>query len=269
MKYRYCEVNGFRYVDTNPSREDHAVVLLHGLLGTVAQWEPTITGLSAGGYRVVCPEIPLQYLPMRQANMAGVMDFVSQFLDSLEAQELGLVGNSLGGQIALMYVLDTPKRVTAMILTGSSGIYEVETGTRIFRRNDRNWIRQRAQVGFYDPDLVHDKLVDELYELANDRARAMRVLRIARNSLTISLNDDLPRISVPTRLIWGKNDRITPEDVAHIFETSLPNAELRSIDKCGHAPQIECPDEFNDLALEFLNQSLGEPRLLLHSPQAS
>ncbi len=268
MKHPYYEVNRFRYVDTNPSQKDHAVVMLHGLLGNVPQWEPAITGLWAKGYRVVCPEIPIQALPLRKANMTGVMDFVGQFLDELEAEELVLVGNSLGGQIALMYVLDSPDRVTAMILAGSAGIYEVETGTRTFRRNDREWIRQRAQVSFYNPDLAHDELVNDLYELANDRTRAMRVLKIARHSLTITLNDDLTKIFVPTMLIWGKHDRITPEDVARTFEASLPHAELRAIDKCGHAPQIECPDEFNALALEFLERTLG-PRQMKRSPSVS
>ena len=259
MNHLFCEVNGFRYVDTDPTRTDHAVVLLHGLLGTVPQWGHTITGMSEKGYRVVCPEIPIQFLPLRNANMTGVMDFVSDFLSTLDAQDLILVGNSLGGQMALMYVLESPERVKGMILTGSAGIYEVETGTRMFRRKDREWIRERAQVSFYNPKFAHDELVNDLYELANDRARAMRVLKIARHSLTLTLNDELKKIKAPTMLIWGNNDQITPRDVARTFESLLPHAELRAIDKCGHAPQIECPDEFNAFALEFLKQVLGEP----------
>ncbi len=261
MVHPLHEDNGFRYVDTDRNAQHTPVILLHGLLGDVYQWEPTITALSERAHRVIVPEIPIDSIPLRRANMDGVMAFVRSFIHSLGLEKMVLVGNSLGGHLALMYALEKPSHVAGLVLCGSAGIYEVVTGTRTFRRKDKEWIRQRAEVTYYDPEMVTDALVDRLYDLANDSARAVRVLKIARNSLSISLSDHLSSILAPTTLIWGKNDRITPEDVAHTFMKCLPFAELHSIDKCGHAPMMERPDEFNALTLDFLRRIIGEPAL--------
>lgn len=258
---RLHENNGYRYVDTDRTARHAPVILLHGLLGDVEGWKPTVAALAGRAHRVIVPEIPIDSMPLSDANMFGVMEFVRGFISSLAVDKFVLVGNSLGGQIALLYALEKPQNVLGMVLAGSAGIYEVETGTRTFRRQDREWIRQRAEVTFYDPAMATDELVDRLYELSNDTSRALRVLKIARHSLTVNLNEQLHTIRVPTMLIWGKNDQITPEGVALTFKESLPLVELHSIDKCGHAPQMERPDEFNALTLDFLRRTIGEPAL--------
>jgi pimeloyl-ACP methyl ester carboxylesterase len=165
-----------------------------------------------------------------------------------------LVGNSLGGHIALLYALDHPDLIEALVLSGSSGIYETTMGTTFFKRQDREFIRERTEMTFYDPVHATDELVDEMFDIVNDRPRALRLLKIARSADEETVTEQLSRLDMPTLLIWGQDDIITPPDVAEEFRDRMPNARLHFIDECGHAPMIEHPEAFNNLTLDFLSE---------------
>lgn len=257
LTYPTQEAYGYQYLDEGPATDLPPVVLLHGLLGDVTNWTATVDALTARGYRVLVPVLPIYDLPSTQSNLQGLLEHVRGFVETLRLAPIALAGNSLGGHLALVYALGYPERVAALILTGSSGIFEVETGTTTIRRQDRNFIRERAALTFFDPVHVTDKLVEKSYTLANDRNRALRILRLARSSQAETVTDQLARIETPTLLVWGRNDRITPPDVAEAFLRYLPYAELHFIDQCGHAPMIERPEAFNRLALAFLHKTIG------------
>lgn len=253
------EHTGYRYLDEGPTTDVPPVVLLHGMLGGVENWTETIHALRGAHYRVLAPLLPVYELPMQQSNVQGLVDHVEGFLDTLGLAPVVLVGNSLGGQVALIETLQHPARVCALVLSGSSGIYEVETGTETLRRRDREFIRQRAALTFYDPAHVTDQLVEDAYALVNDRGAALRLIRMARSAQKETITEQLARIPVPTQLIWGHDDRITPPDVAEQFRDGIPDAELHYVPECGHAPMIEHPQDFNRLLLGFLRKILGSP----------
>lgn len=257
MTYPILEAYGYRYLDAGPATDLPPVVLLHGLLGGVSNWMPTVDMLAAHHYRVLAPVIPVDSLPLSQTNMQGVVEYTRGFTERMGLNTMVLAGNSMGGQVALLYALNYPEAVEALILSGSSGIYEIVTGTTTFRRQDPDFIRERAALTFYDPVHVTDELVEKSLELANDRNRALRIIKLARSSQRESLNDRLGQIEVPTQLIWGRDDRITPPDVAVAFQRYLPNANLHFIDRCGHAPMMERPTAFNQLMLAFLREVIG------------
>lgn len=259
--YPIHETYRYRYLDEGPTTHLPPIVLLHGLLGDVTNWSATIGALNTQGYRVLVPVLPVYDLPSNQSNMQGLVTYVRGFVETLLLAPIVLAGNSLGGHLAILYTLSFPDNVAALILSGSSGIYEVETGTTTFRRRDRNFIRERAALTFYDPEHVTDELVEKSYNLANDNNRALRILKLARSSQAETVTDQLSQINVPTQLIWGRDDRITPPDVAEAFRRRLPCAELHFIDQCGHAPMLERPDTFNQLALAFLHKTIGRPTL--------
>ncbi len=253
--------HGYRYVEQGPATALPPVVLLHGMLGQVENWAATLPTLAAGGYRVLVPALPVYELPLPQTHVQGLVAHLRGFVEALGLGAVVLAGNSLGGHVALLYTLRYPGDVAALVLSGSSGIYEVETGTTTIRRRDRAFIRERAALTFFDPVHVTDELVEQSYHLANDRSRVLRLIQMARSAQSETVTAHLPRIAVPTQLIWGRNDCITPPDVAHEFRQRLPQARLHIIDRCGHAPMIERPEAFNRLMLGFLRATLGAPAL--------
>lgn len=253
------QADQYRFIDEGPSSSKPAIVLLHGMLGDLSNWTYTIEALSRQGYRVLAPLLPVYDLPLGDTSVPGLVSYVRGFLNRLQVSQAVLVGNSLGGQVAVLYTLTYPQSVSALVLSGSSGIYEVEMGTSTPRRRDRAFIRERAALTFYDPVHVSDELVEEMHELVNDRARVTRLIKMARSTKAETVTDRLAEIAVPVLLVWGRNDLITPPDVAEAFEARLAQAELHFIDHCGHAPMIEHPEAFNRILLRFLQATFSAP----------
>jgi len=248
------ELGEFTYVDEGPSdAEIPPVILLHGMLGDLSNWTTTVDALSSHGYRVLAPTIPVYALPLGETSVPDLAKFVRSFVQAMDLDQAVLAGNSLGGHIALLYALKYAHDVAALVLSGSSGIYEATLGTTTMRRQDRDFIRERTEMTFYDPAHATEELVDEMLEIVNDRPRALRLIKIARSADEETVTEQLGSLPMPTLLIWGSNDVITPPDVAEEFRDRMPNARLHFIDECGHAPMIEHPDRFNQLTLEFLN----------------
>ena len=90
------------------------------------------------------------------------------------------------------------------------------------------------------------EVVDEVFEAVNDRKKVLKILAVAKSAIRHNMAKDLPNIHTPTALIWGRNDNVTPPDVANEFDKLLPSSKLFWFDKCGHAPMMEHPKKFND-----------------------
>lgn len=243
---------GYQYLDLGPVTQRPPIVLLHGMLGSHTNWSATQEALAALGYRVLVPVLPVYDLPIKQTSVRGLAQFVRGFIEALELGKTVLAGNSLGGHVALLYASAYPEDVPAMVLSGASGIYESAIGTSTMRRNDREFIRERAAFTFYDPVHATEELVDDLVEIVNDRGRAVRLIKMARAAQQETVLEVLGGLTMPTLLVWGEDDQITPPDVGTEFQDRLPNAELHFLDECGHAPMIERPAEFNALVGDFL-----------------
>jgi pimeloyl-ACP methyl ester carboxylesterase len=151
-------------------------------------------------------------------------------------------------------VLKHPERIKSLILTGSSGLFENGMGDTYPKRGDYEYIRKKTEVTFYDPAMATKELVDEVYDIVNQRLKVVKVIALAKSAIRNNLGDELKGIKTPTLLIWGNNDTITPPFVGKEFNKLIPNSELHFIDKCGHAPMMERPDEFNEILNGFLTK---------------
>lgn len=256
------ETGSFEYNDEGPIDSPISpVVLLHGMLGDLSNWVDTVRALSENGYRVLAPIIPVYDFPLSDTGVPRLTEYVHDFVDTLGFDTTVLVGNSLGGHIALLHALNHPETIEALVLSGSSGIYETTMGSSFFRRQDRDFIRERTEMTFYDPAHATEELVDDMLEIVNDRPRAFRLLKIARSADEETVTEQLSRLDMPALLVWGQNDIITPPEVAEEFRDRMPNARLEFIDECGHAPMIEHPSTFNELMLEFFGELAETTRL--------
>jgi len=244
----------FKYIDKG---EGQAIVVLHGLFGALSNFEGVINHFSQN-YRVVVPMMPLYDLPLIKTGVKSLSRFILEFIEHKDLKDIILLGNSLGGHVALVTAKARPDLFKAMVLTGSSGLYENAFGGSFPRREDKDYIRKKIAVTFYDPDMVTDELVDVTFNLVQDRSKLVKVLALAKSAIRHNMRDDLPNYNLPVCLIWGQNDTITPPDVAEEFHEKLPDSDLFWIDKCGHAPMMEHPATFNEILSKWLDDRFGK-----------
>jgi pimeloyl-ACP methyl ester carboxylesterase len=122
------------------------------------------------------------------------------------------------------------------------------------KRGDREYIRKKTELTFFDPAMATTELVDEVFEITNNRIKVIKIIALAKSAIRNNLGEELNQIKQPTCLIWGNNDTITPPFVGREFNRLIPNSELHFIDNCGHAPMMEVPGEFNNVLDGFLHK---------------
>ena len=250
MKYHIKEENGFKYIESDPGQEK-TLLLLHGLFGALSNFATIIDHFS-GRANVVVPLLPIFELPLRKLSVMGLVDHVNEFVKFKGYSQVNLVGNSLGGHVAILFALFRPDLLRSMTLTGSSGLFEAPLGSTFPKRGNYDFVQKKTESTFYDPAVASKELVDEVYDIVNDRNKAIRVIAIAKSALRHNIADRLDQIRRPVLLVWGKDDTITPAFVGEKFHELLPDSRLFILDRCGHAPMMEHSDEFNRLLNDFL-----------------
>lgn len=249
MGYFLKKEKSFSYLEMG---EGTPIIILHGLMGGLSNFDGVVNYFPEKGYKVLIPELPIYDLPVLKTTVKNIALYVSKFMKHKEIDQAILVGNSLGGHIGLLMTKLFPEKVKALVITGSSGLYENSMGESYPKRGDYDYIREKAENVFYDPKIATKEIVDEVYASVNDRNKLIRTLAIAKSAIRHNMAKDLPKMMNPTCIIWGRNDSVTPPEVADEFNSLLPDSELFWIDQCGHAAMMEHPDTFNEILHQWL-----------------
>ena len=234
------------------------MLCLHGLFGTSEHWETVLEAL-APNYRAMALTLPILDTPPDDLSVSGLRAYVEAFLDAERVPPAIIVGNSLGGHVALDLALHAPERVRGLVLSGSSGFFERSFTRGVPHRPSAEFVREKMTEVFHDPALVTPEWVEAIRDIVNRRSYVTRVLQVSRSARRYNLEDRLGDIRCPTLLVWGMEDRITPRGVAIRFLEGLPSATLRLVPDCGHAPMLEHPERFARAVEEFLDSLAPSP----------
>ena len=248
MEYEIIKDGKFDYLEVG---EGETLMLCHGLFGALSNFSDLIEKFRHT-HKVVVPILPLFDLDILHTTVSGLEKHIAAFIEHKNYTNIHLLGNSLGGHVALVYVLKHPERVKSLTLTGSSGLFENAMGDSYPKRGDYEYIKNKTAQTFYDPAVATPALVDEVFEITKNRIKVIKIIALAKSAIRHNLGEELNQIQQPTLLIWGKNDIVTPPFVAEEFKKLIPNSQLHFIDKCGHAPMMEVPVEFNSILEKFL-----------------
>jgi len=249
MNLEIQKTDQFNYIETGESEE--VLLLLHGLFGALSNFENIIKHF-APKMNVAVPILPIFDMDLRELSLEALVKHVEDFVALKGYKKIHALGNSLGGHIALLFSFNNPDLLASLTLTGSSGLFENSFGNTFPQRENYEFIKTKTESTFYDPKIATKDLVDEVFEMVNNRSKAMAIVVTAKSALKNNVEDHLDKIKVPTLLIWGNDDTITPPFVAEKFDELIAISTVVYYDKCGHAPMMEHPDKFNKNLEDFL-----------------
>ena len=199
MDYEIQQDGKFKFIEVG---EGEPLVLLHGLFGALSNFRDLIEYFRQH-YKVVVPMLPLFELDLLHTSVGGLQKFVFKFIEARNYNNIHLLGNSLGGHVALVYILKHPERIKTLTLTGSSGLFENGMGDTYPKRGDKEYIRKKTELTFYDPAMATEQLVNEVFEITNNRLKVIKIIALAKSAIRNNLGDELSQIKQPTCLIWG------------------------------------------------------------------
>ncbi len=228
------------------------VVILNGLLGTNEHWFGCLGPLATRS-EVLLMQPPILEMRGKGCSVDGVMQLVVSVLETLIDRPAVFVGNSLGGHISLRLALEHPALVRGLVLIGSSGLFERTFDNDWEHNPSREWLTRKIGGLFDDPSRMMPGMVDQAHEELSRRTAARALVKLGRSAKRDHLGEKLHAIRCPTLLMWGKQDIVTPPEVAEEFHRLIPGSRLEWIDKCGHAPQIERSQEVGAGIARFLD----------------
>ncbi|MDX2116540.1 MAG: alpha/beta hydrolase [Planctomycetota bacterium] len=229
------------------------LAVLNGLLGLNQHWFPC---LSRWVNKAECFVLQPPLLEMRGpgCSVDGVTRLTVSVLETLVDQPAVLVGNSLGGHVALRIAMERPDLVRALVLVGSSGLFERGFERGVEHNPSRTWLERKIRELFHDPARMWPGMVEEAYAELSRRSAARALVKLGRSAKNDHLGEKLAGLRTPALLVWGREDIVTPPEVAEQFHVLLPNSKLVWLDRCGHAPQIERPDELSAAIADYLDE---------------
>ncbi|MBD0388932.1 MAG: alpha/beta fold hydrolase [Nostoc sp. C3-bin3] len=272
---RQIDVNGLNIRYLSGGNDDPPLVLLHGVGDSAVDWSWVIPTLGTK-HRVIAVDFPGSgdsAKPKREYSLEFLTEFLANFLNALEIQRAVLVGNSLGGLIALRYALSNPERVPALVLVDSMGFSQVVNpilsnltlplygelaiawSKTPLGAKQRAW--SRAALLFANPLQVPNTWLAEQERLGLVPSFLEANLSILRSQLyvlgqkQIAL-ESLSQLKMPTLVVWGINDLVLPNYQAQDAVSRLTQGHLALIPNCGHLPQVERPKLFTDALNQFL-----------------
>jgi 4,5:9,10-diseco-3-hydroxy-5,9,17-trioxoandrosta-1(10),2-diene-4-oate hydrolase len=250
------------------------LLLLHGVGHSVRAYDRNIHALAAHHtvYAVDLPGHGLTDKPAGSYHVDDLAKFVRDFMAAMSIPRAHIVAHSLGGGVALHLAAQFPDKVNKLVLVAPAGFCDdVYFGFRLatlpvignfVTRPSRNGAKQLSQDVVFDKQIVTDELIDWQYEYAKLPGAQQAVLSIFRTHANFNglkkwvvdlFNQEAPKISAPTLVMWGENDAILPYEQSKISIDKIPHARLQTFKYCGHYIQYEYPDDFNRLVLAFVN----------------
>ncbi|WMN01715.1 alpha/beta fold hydrolase [Rhodococcus erythropolis] len=263
---QFLDINGAatHYHDVG---EGKVVLLLHGSgpgVSAWANWRHAIPALASSA-RVLALDLVGYGATERSDTVRYSLrtwtDHVWSFLDELGIDKVSVIGNSLGGRIAMQMAEDNQDRLDRLVLMGAPGVGMTLTeGLKALRSYEPSYEAMSSMLKTYfavDKSIITDDLVQIRYQAsaapgAHEAYRLMFFHPDHAGSELVVSEDQVRAITVPTLLVHGREDRVVPVDVAWNMIDLLPNGDLHVFSRCGHWTQIEHADEFNRRVSDFL-----------------
>jgi pimeloyl-ACP methyl ester carboxylesterase len=269
----YVEVGGSR-VRYWVEGDGPVLLLVHGLACSAEFWQCNV-GPLATEHRVYALDLPgfgLSDKEVGDYSLEYAASFLKGFMDAVGVERATLAGNSMGGVLSAQFAVQFPESTDGLILVGSAGFGRdlnpflrtwsvAVVGDLVLRVYQKAFPALKRFV-FCDAGSIGKAWVEgaaAMLRMPGVRENTLKVAQMGidlhgqREEMFRSLHIALGGLTVPTLIVWGDRDVAVP--VAHAYTAAklIPHSEVRIMERCGHTPQVERPEEFNELVLDFLS----------------
>jgi pimeloyl-ACP methyl ester carboxylesterase len=235
---------------------------LHGLGGDGSRWTATAAAL-AGAHRVIALDqigFGQSDKPLVNYNHGLLAEFLAEFINVAGIGKASLVGHSMGAFVAMRVAVDHPEMVERLVLVDGGGVGpNVPRDRRLVQIQNSTTLaetREYFELMFHDASRVTDQMVRDNYQRRLQASYTISRMQEARaNNVGIISEEEAARIAAPTLILWGKQDRLLEPAMAGTLDRLIPDSRVVLIDACGHIPQVEQADHFNELVRKFLAES--------------
>lgn len=234
------------------------VILLHGLGGDGSRWASTMSALAGEFHVIALDQIGFgeSDKPLVNYNHGLLAEFLVEFMNTIEVPKASLVGHSMGAFVGTFVAVHRPEKIDRLILVDGGSLetpprslhlVQIQNGTSLAET------REYFELMFFDKKRVTDQLVRDNYLRRLRVSYTISRMQEARaKGLAIVTQEQAARIQSPTLILWGKHDALLPATDADMLDRVIPNSRTVLLEKSGHIPQVEQPEEFNQLVREFL-----------------
>lgn len=251
--------------------EGEPIVLIHGFFYDSDLWVSNIDKL-AEHYKVYALDLwGFGYSTREPLDFSYQLfsDQVLLFMDALGIERAHIAGQSMGGGTVIWFGVQNRSRVNKIILVDPAGvphgipltgkIFNLPRVGEFFLGLKSNFIRKKnlADLWFYKKDLITESYFEDVTRFHKIKGTTECMLTILRKEFFNTLSDELQQLAqldIPILIVWGKEDKAIPVKMGEEMHRILKGSRLEIFDQAGHMPQYECSEEFNKLALEFLQQ---------------
>jgi 2-hydroxy-6-oxonona-2,4-dienedioate hydrolase len=230
-----------------------AVIFCHGLFGGIFNVEQVCEEI-AKEYRFLMPYLPMYDMSLKDCTVRKLGDYLETFINDLQLEEAVIMGSSMGGGAALYYAIKTPPGIKGLVLCGSSGLSNIPLAKGYFKRKEYDFVKEATRDIFFDRSIPPDEMVQDVFNAIQSTEVVLRSIRFTKSAIHQKMHHELPGIHTPALLVWGKQDPITPVEVAPQFLALLPDAKLYIINECGHVPTQEKPFQFLEHFFDFMKK---------------
>lgn len=227
------------------------VIFIHGLFGGIYNADIVCREI-AKEYRFIMPYLPMYDQPLLECTVEMLGEYLKCFIQDLGLVDAVVIGSSMGGGSALHYACKPVQKLKGIVLCGSSGLSSIPLSKGYFKRKNQCFVKASVQDIFFDRSIPPNEMVMDVFKAIQNNDIVKRSIRLTKSATGQNMRKQLPAIKTPTLLVWGKQDPITPVEIAPYFQELIPNATLRIVNKCGHVPTQERPYQFLEYFFQFM-----------------
>ncbi len=244
------------YMETG---EGQPIIFCHGLFGSFRNFGQIGQELSSR-FRVIVPCMPMYDAPLKKCTVEELAIYLEIFISDLGLKNCIVVGNSMGGGTVLKYAIHNLANVDKIILFASSGLSFIPMKGGYMKLKEISYVRDLLRDIFFDSSVLSEDEIYEVYKVMQNKQMLLRCLRFTSSTKRNFLHQDLKQLDIPTLVIWGNNDKVTPPFIGKEFESHIKNSTLHYLENCGHVPCYEKPTECLEIINEFLSR-IARPKL--------